>query len=98
MLIFFSVGNTLMVVPSGARYLNFAYFLTLIMILLYIHQNILDYKFKRLITFLSPAFILFIIISVRIGLYSMSITTIIGNPFIALFSAGDNVSINDLIK
>ncbi|MCF6222636.1 MAG: EpsG family protein [Flavobacteriaceae bacterium] len=97
-LVFFSVGNILSLIPSGGRYLSFSSFLIFTMLILYLNQFKEDLKFQRLIKILTPVFILFIIVSVRIGLYSTSITTIIGNPFIAFFNTGETVSINDLIK
>lgn len=97
-LLFFSVGNIFSMLPSGGRYMNFALFLTFVMIIFYLNQCKKDNRFKLLTQVLSPAFILFIIVSVRIGLYSTSITTIIGNPLIAIFNAGDTTAINDLIK
>jgi len=97
-LLFFSFGNILMLIPSGGRFNKHASFLALIMIVLYLNQYYSDIKFKRLITILSPVFLLFIIVSVRMGFYFTSITTIIGNPLIAVFNIGETVSLNDLIK
>ena len=84
--------------PSGGRFFVFAYFLTLILGIKYLHENYQDLKFRRLITFLIPAFLLFIIVSIRIGFYTFSLTTLIGNPLIAILSTGNNISLNDLIK
>ena len=97
-LIFFSVGNIMSNIPSGSRYLTFSFFLTFIMIIIYLNQYKYDSKFKSLIQVLSPAFILYIIVAIRIGLYSTSITSLIGGPLISIFSIGNNMSLNDLIK
>ena len=97
-LIYFTSSNFLLNVSSGARFMIFPYFLTLIMIVLYLNQFKTDRKFITFINLLSPAFLLFIIIAFRIGFYSFSITTILGNPFIALFNINETIPLNDVIK
>jgi hypothetical protein len=97
-LLFYIAANILSYLPSGARYYSFANFLGLIFIILYSYYYSNDYKFIRLTYLSSPAILIFIIISVRIGLYSISITTLFGNPLIAILGIGNNISINDLIK
>ena len=97
-LIFFSLSNVLMNLPSGGRFFVFAYFLILILGIKYLYENYQDLKFRNLITFLTPAFLLFIIVSIRMGFYTFSLTTLIGNPLIAILSTGNNISLNDLIK
>jgi hypothetical protein len=97
-LIFFSVGNILSNIPSGTRYLTIPIFLTFIMIILYLDRQKYDYRFRTLMNTISPAVVLFIVVALRIGLYNTSITTVIGNPVIAIFSFENNLSLNDLIK
>lgn len=97
-LLFFSFANIMLDLPSGGRFLNLPIFLSLLMIILYLNNFKDDIRFKNLINFLIPSFLLFVIVSIRIGLYSTSLSTIIGNPIFAIFTAGDNISINDLIK
>ena len=97
-LLFYAFANVVIAMPSGIRFLSFALFLTLTMIILYITQFRSDSRFNNLILLLGPAFLLFIIVSIRIGLYSTSLTTILGNPILAIFTAGENISINDLLK
>jgi len=97
-LMFYSAANILVNVPSGGRFLNFPFFLTLVMVVLYLNQFKNDSKFRGLLSVLSPSFLLFILVSIRMGLYNTSISTVIGSPFIAFFMAGDTISLNDLIK
>lgn len=97
-LIYFTSANFLLNVSSGARFMVFAYFLSLVMIVLYLNQFKTDRKFIRFIKLMSPAFLLFIIVAIRIGIYSFSITTIFGNPFIALFNINETMPLNDVIK
>jgi hypothetical protein len=97
-LMYYSCANILINMPSGIRFLNFSFFLTITMIILYLNQFRKDSKFKDLIMLLSPAFLLFIVVSIRLGFYNTSISTIMGNPVIAFFTAGNNISLNDLIK
>lgn len=98
MLIFMIYGNFLAHIPSGARFINFGRFTGLFFILLYLNQFRNDFYTKRMTTVFLPAFLLFIIVSIRMGLYYTSITTIAGNPILALFNAGETISINDVIK
>ena len=97
-LLFYSAANILMNFPSGGRFLNIAFFLSLIMVIIYLDEFYKDLKYKQLMIYLSPLFIFFIIITIRRGFYTTSMTAIFGNPLIAIFSAGENMSLNDLIK
>ena len=97
-LMYFTIANFLSHLPSGGRFYIFTFFLTMIMIILYINQFKKDDKFLLLSQLLSPAFLLFIIVSIRLGFYSISVSTIMGNPLIAIFTASETVSLNDLIK
>jgi len=44
-----------------------------------------------------PALLLFILVSLRLGLLAVSATAILGNPLIAFFTAGDTVPMNDFL-
>ena len=97
-LLFYSAGNILSSFPSGGRFVNIALFLSLIMAILYLNQFKKDTNFKFVTQALTPFFLLFIIVAIRIGFYSLSLTTIFGNPLFAVLNAGDTISLNDLIK
>jgi len=97
-LLMYATANILMHIPSGGRFLNIAFFLALIMIIIYLDQFYHDFNFKQLIKYLAPVFFLFIIVTIRRGFYATSITSVLGNPIIAIVSIGNNMSLNDLIK
>lgn len=97
-LLFYSSGNILSSFPSGGRFINIALFLSLVIGILYLNQFKKDTNFKFVTQVLTPFFLLFIIVAIRIGFYSLSITTIFGNPLFAIFNSGDTISLNDVIK
>ena len=97
-LLFYTLSNFMYSLPSGIRYLRFSFFLSTILIVLYLNEYKNDIKFKNLVTLMTPAILLFIIVSLRLGLYTTSVTTIIGNPIVGVFFTTENLSLNDLIK
>jgi len=97
-MLYFAVANILSYLPSGGRFYIFSFFLSLVMVILYLNQFKKDRKLVLLTKILTPAFILFIIVSLRLGLYSTSVTTVFGNPIIAVFNAGETTPLNNLIK
>ena len=97
-LLFFSVANLSSLFPSGGRFLNFALFTSFMMVIFYLNRFGNDHRYKSIVLFLSPCLILFLVVSIRIGLYSTSVTTVLGNPIIALINTGETVSINDILK
>ena len=68
------------------------------LIALYVQNREQEVVMKRFILAATPALILFVVVSIRMGLYSMSATSILGNPIIAMFLTGEYVSLNDAIK
>ncbi|MDZ7693146.1 MAG: EpsG family protein [Balneolaceae bacterium] len=96
-LLFFGAANILSLLPSGARFLNIARLIALALITLYIH-NIPGKKLTRVYKLVAlPAVLFFILVSVRIGLISISATSILGNPIVALYTAGDTMSMNEFL-
>lgn len=97
-LLFFAFANLMNTLPSGGRFLSLAALCSLALLIVYI-QNI-DYQreISKWIPFTTPLLLLFIVVSVRIGFYSISLTTIFGNPIIALITVGEYVALNDIIK
>lgn len=97
-LLFYAFANIISTIPSGGRFLSLANLLALSFCILYLQNQ----KIKRYLNVLSklttPFLLFFIIIVVRISWYSFSIMTILGNPITAIFTFGDNVSLNDIIK
>jgi len=95
---FFAVGNVMSSIPSGGRYLTPAAMLATAIITIYIQNGKHDKLMRRTINFSMPLLSLFIVVSVREGLFLTSIATIIGNPLTAFFTIGDNISLNDILK
>ena len=97
-LLFFALSNFLSSIPSGQRWLYVACFYATTCLVILRQNNVLAEKKMNLIllgTF--PFVLLFFIVSSRVGFYSLSVNTFIGNPFTAFFS-NYNISLNDLLK
>jgi len=96
-LLFFSAANILSMLPSGSRYLTLARLIALALIVLYF-QNIPQKRLSSAYKYIAfPALLLFILVSLRLGLLAVSATAILGNPLIAFFTAGDTVPMNDFL-
>jgi len=85
-------------IPSGGRYLSPASILAAAVMAIYIQNNEEERWMKRAIAVALPLLLLFIIVEFRKGFYFTSLTTILGNPVVALYSMGENISLNDIIK
>lgn len=96
-LLFFTVANLLASVPSGGRYLTIAAFFGLSTIIFFYNVSIRDKLFQWFIILSMPALLLFIIVSMRIGFFSLSVNTFFGNPITAILT-DYNISMNDIIK
>lgn len=97
-LLFYGVANVFSSLPSGGRFLAIANLSALALITLYVQNNEHEKLMKRFIIAATPALLLFIIVSVRMGLYSISATAILGNPVIAVFLTGEHISMNDVMR
>lgn len=97
-LLFYGASNLLSSLPSGARFISIANLCALFLIILYIQNQKQELAVKRFVYSVSPALVLYIVVAFRTGLYSMSATTLLGNPFIAFFLTGEHVSLNDMMK
>lgn len=96
-LLFFGVANFMASFPSGGRFLAVAALSALPLIIFYI-QNLPGEKYiSNKVLLLSPAILLFIIVSIRAGFYFLSVSTFISNPLVVLF-IDYNIPLNDLIK
>jgi len=96
--LFFGVGLLMSSIPSGGRYLSPASILAAAFMAIYIQNNTQERWMKRAISVALPLLLLFIIVELRKGFYFTSLTTILGNPVLALFTIGENISLNELIK
>jgi hypothetical protein len=97
-LLFYGFANILSTIPSGGRFLSIANLLTLSFLALYLQNNVVKKDLYRLSKLATPFLLFFIIISLRMSWYSLSWMTIIGNPITAIFTFGENISLNDIIK
>lgn len=97
-LLLYSVANILSTLPSGGRFLAIANLFSLALIIFYISSRPHDRMMNRFVWVAAPALLLFVVVALRIGLYSMSATAIMGNPIVAFFTAGENISLNDVMR
>jgi hypothetical protein len=97
-LFFYGVANLFSTLPSGQRYLVIAFLMVLPLVIFFVQNQLQDKLLKWYIILVSPALFLFIVVAVRIGLYSMSVTSIMGNPILAFFFTEQNISLNDLMR
>jgi len=97
-LLFYGVANLFTSLPSGARFLRVANFSAVALIVFYL-QNQTQEKMMRIYTWIvSPALLLYMIVEIRIGFLSTGATSILGNPLIALFSAGQDMSLEQFLR
>jgi len=97
-LLFYGMANLLSSLPSGGRFVAVANLAAVALILLYVQNREHEVVMKRFIIAAFPALLLFVVVSFRTGMYSMSATAILGNPFIALFFTGEHISVNDVMR
>jgi len=97
-LLFYGVASLFSSLPSGGRFLAVAHLPALALITLYVQNREHEVVMKRFILAATPLLLLFVVVAVRIGLYSMSATSILGNPIVAVFLTGEYISLNDVLK
>lgn len=96
-LLFFAAANVLSMIPSGSRYVSIARIIALALITLYVQNVTFPGVLQTYKKVVIPGLLLFILVSVRIGLLSISATAILGNPLVAIFTAGDTISMNEFL-
>lgn len=97
-LLFYGVANLLSSLPSGARFIAIANVLALALIILYI-QNVEEESMRqKAFIVAAPLLLLFVVVSVRMALYSLSATAIFGNPIISFFFNEEHISLNDVLR
>lgn len=97
-LLFYGATNIVASFASGGRFKLLAIQAALLAMAGGLHIFSRQNTGKGLLWLSISGTLLFIIVSLREGLYFMSLTTVLGNPIIAFFTAGENISINDIIK
>lgn len=96
-LLIFGFANVLNSIPSGGRFLHVAALLSLALLIIFI-QNYGHKSMTTTVKIATPFLVLFIIVAVRTSFYYMSLQTVISNPAFSLFTIGENISINDILK
>jgi hypothetical protein len=97
-LLFYGAANLLSSLPSGGRFITVVQLCALSLIILYV-QNIKREKWmKRFIYFALPGLLLFIVVGIRKAIYTVSVSAILGNPVIGMFTIGNNISLNDVLR
>ncbi|NGP78152.1 hypothetical protein G3570_16030 [Balneolaceae bacterium YR4-1] len=96
--LYYGVANLFSSIPSGGRYTSIANILALALIIFYIQNREQERVMKRFIILAFPALLLYALVQFRIGLYSISATSVLGNPLVSLFTAGKNISLEDFIR
>jgi hypothetical protein len=96
-LLFWSVANLMSSLPSGSRFLAIASLILLPLCILFVQNIPKDKILTPRLYWVTPLLILFVIVSIRVGFYSLSVNTILGNPLVALIT-NTNLALNDLIK
>ncbi|MES2849579.1 MAG: EpsG family protein [Bacteroidota bacterium] len=96
-LLMFGFGNIMSSLPAGARFLMISCLISVAAILFYLQNQQHEKYVSKAILFAAPALLLYCLVSLRTGLYSISLTTVLGNPILAIFT-NYNFSLNDLIK
>ena len=96
--LFYGFANLFSSLPSGGRYLAPAGILALSALIIFLQNYEGNKNLKMVVKVVSPFLILFIVVQLRESWYYTSLFTLIGNPIASLFSIGQNLSLNDLIK
>jgi len=91
--------NILINVPSMIRYYPVAYLFVYALIYLYL-QHGPDFQFKKLLLLIALPFLLFYCVGqINISLSTIGMMTVMGNPFLALFSQNDlDLAIIELLR
>ncbi len=97
-LLFYGMANLLSSLPSGGRYIAVANMIAIGLFVLYLQNNEHNVLMKRITLATAPALLLFIVVSIRMGLYSTSAASVLGNPVIAIFFNGEHLSLNDVMR
>jgi len=96
-LLIFGAGNLMQSLPSGERYMMIAGLVSVSVIIFYLQNQAYEKYISKLTLIAMPLLIIYVIVSLRTGLYTISVNTILGNPFFAILT-DYNLSLNDIIK
>lgn len=96
-LFFWGVANLMSSLPSGGRFYLIAILSALPLVLFYVQNSPYEKFMIKSVRIAAPALLLFIVVSIRIGFLSISLNTILSNPFVALIT-DYNIALDELIK
>ena len=80
-LLMYGFANIVNSLPSGGRFLSLAYLAALALLVIYVQNFDVAGRIRKWVIVVSPALLLFIVVSARIGFYSFSVSTLFGNPY-----------------
>lgn len=83
-LLILTLGNITSLLPSGGRYLIVGQ-LFAVAVLVYSYVRFENHRYKPWFQMLTPIFVFFIIVNIRISFETTSVMTIFGNPILAAF-------------
>lgn len=96
-LLFLAVANLLSLVPSGGRFNIIASMFAVTAIIFCIQKAPKENFILRLVPLGIPALILYCIVALRTGFDTIGVTTILGNPLIAIFTVVE-IALIEFIK
>jgi len=88
-LFIYSFANIFSLIPSGARFISVANLFAVGFIFFYLQFVPRSTLLKRVILLSTPALILFITVSIRIGFDTMGFFCVLGNPLLSFFVEAD---------
>ena len=97
-LLFFGFANFISHLPSLGRFLLIAHLLAMAVVIFYVQNKAEDKTVKQYAYLALPVLFLFIIVSIRRSLFFMSATSILGNPVLGFFTAGENMPLEQFLR
>lgn len=97
-LLFFAFANVFSSIPSGYRFMKVSNFLMFAFLIVYYQNNRVPRSVANLTGIAGLFLLMSYLVVLRISWYSFSVMTMFGNPFTAIYTFGENISLNDVIK
>jgi hypothetical protein len=92
-LLFLAIGNLLSLVPSGGRFNIIANMFAVTVIVFCLQKVQKGHVMLKLVPFTIPALFLYSVVALRLGFDTIGVTTILGNPLLAIFTDVDTAII-----
>jgi len=97
-LLIMAATNFISIVPSGIRFLSLSALFSLTFMFFYFQRYGIPKKYKLLLDISVPVFIISSLGYLRLGLNTIDIIMVIGNPIIALYDTVTRVALIDLLR